>query len=149
MYTIGYEGCSPEAFISTLLDAGVQHLIDARTRPNSRKEGFSKKALSSKCTEAGIDYTHHRALGTPPELMTRVRENNGYGDVLMSEYRGHLLTQDDALQKAVQVASVTSSCILCFERDPSDCHRRVVAEELSRRTKQKIIHLQVRNDDVP
>ena len=54
-------------FLSALQEAGVQRVIDVRALPLSRRPGFSKTPLRLALKEAGIDYVHLKALGTPSE----------------------------------------------------------------------------------
>ena len=66
IFTIGYEGATVGEFLAALQDAGVERVIDVRALPLSRRPGFSKSPLGAALEEAGIDYVHLKALGTPP-----------------------------------------------------------------------------------
>ena len=66
IFTIGYEGATQPELIAALRAAGVEQVIDVRAVPLSRKPGFSKNVLAAGLREAGIDYVHLKALGTPP-----------------------------------------------------------------------------------
>ena len=63
--TIGYEQATLPDVIGRLKAAGVQVVIDVRAVAASRRAGFSKTLLGASLKEAGIDYVHLRALGTP------------------------------------------------------------------------------------
>ena len=65
IFTIGYEGASPDAFATTLKDAGVAVVADVRAVALSRKRGFSKSALRESLETQGLGYRHYIALGTP------------------------------------------------------------------------------------
>ena len=65
LFTIGYEGKTLPEFVGELAAAKVSLVIDVRAIAASRRPGFSKTALSGALREAGIDYLHLRALGTP------------------------------------------------------------------------------------
>src|SRR5688572_14969696 len=65
IYTIGYAGAEPSAFLRTLQAAGVKLVLDIRAQPVSRKKGFSKNQLAALLASAGIAYRHLRGLGTP------------------------------------------------------------------------------------
>ena len=52
-------------FLDALKGAGVEQVIDVRALPLSRRPGFSKSPLRAALAEAGIDYVHLKALGTP------------------------------------------------------------------------------------
>jgi hypothetical protein len=45
------------------------------------------------------------------------------------------------LAQARSLAVGQRACLLCFERDPARCHRRLVAEMVSDETAQSIVHL--------
>jgi uncharacterized protein (DUF488 family) len=140
IYTIGYEGISASRLIELLGEHGVGTLVDARYRPGSRKRGLSKTPLSAACEKAAIGYAHDRGLGTPPEMLRQVRETGIYD---WNSYRAHLLEQTDSLDWASSLAAAEPICLLCYEADASQCHRRIVAEEIADRAKLRIEHIPV------
>lgn len=126
LFTIGYEGATQAEFIGRLEEAGVQRVIDVRAVPLSRKPGFSKNILAASLAEAGIDYVHLRALGTPPEGREAARK--GRHDVLQRVYADQL-ELPEAIVAAAQMRELAEdkpSVLLCFERDPSGCHRSLL-----------------------
>jgi hypothetical protein len=128
LLTIGYEGTTIAAAVQTLRDAGTQLLIDVRAVPQSRKPGFSKRQLSAALDEAGIAYVHLQGLGTPKPGRDAVRA--GHPEVMERIFREHM-TSDRAQADLVQAKTLAAerrSCLLCFERDHTTCHRRLVAE---------------------
>ena len=127
LFTIGYQGTTLDAVTAALRAAGVTHLLDIRAVPQSRKPGFSKTLLSGTLAAAGIGYTHLRALGTPKPGRDAVR----HGDVAAMHriFLAHM-QQPDAqveLQQARAAAAAAPCCLLCFERDHTECHRAIVA----------------------
>ena len=140
--TIGYEGHDHTQFIAVLSEHEVETLCDVRYRAASRKKGFSKNALMEACRQAGIRYHHERELGTPPEMMKRVREQGGYSAEINEEFRQLLLAEKDGpLGDLSKTAADSITCLLCYEADPADCHRTVVAQEVSKQTSGEVIHL--------
>ena len=131
LYTVGYQGQTVDAVVSYLQTTSIALLIDVRQVPLSRKPGFSKRALAGNLAAAGIDYTHVVALGTPTELRAQVRKNKDYATFL-NAYRAYLQTQELALHATLPLIYEHSSCLLCFEQNPNECHRSVVAEQLAR-----------------
>lgn len=134
VFTIGYEGLDPERLTAALTDAGVALLADVRAVANSRKRGFSKGSLRTGIEEAGLAYEHLRVLGTPkagreaarahdPGLMRRI-----YCEEVLDTADGMI-----ALDALFALADRTPVCLLCFERNPEQCHRRVLAERLEAR----------------
>src|SRR5688572_24038191 len=88
IFTIGYEAATMRDFIAALESASVERIIDVRALPLSRRPGFSKTPLRGALAEAGIDYVHLRALGTPPAGREAARK--GRHDDLRRIYAGQL-----------------------------------------------------------
>ena len=139
IFTIGYESQQSDDVMRRLHSAGVSCLFDVRLKPLSRKPGLSKRALGENCNVLGIKYLHDKRLGTPSEMLKAVRENGGYED--WDEYRDHLDTQTEALDDALEIVDLGATALLCYEINPNECHRSVVAEYLSRATGMPITHL--------
>jgi uncharacterized protein (DUF488 family) len=141
LYTSGYEGLVQEQLLDRLAAAGVAVLIDVRAVPNSRKPGFSKRVLGASLAARGIAYLHLQALGTPKPGRQAARA--GKADEMVAIFNAHLATApaQSALVEGMRVAAAAPACLLCFERDPHFCHRRIVAESICGTTRQTIIHL--------
>jgi uncharacterized protein (DUF488 family) len=139
--TTGYEGLVQEGLFDRLEAAGTRVLIDVRAVPNSRKPGFSKKILAASAEARGIRYVHLQALGTPKAGRQAARA--GRAQEMADIFAAHMATDpaQAALAAAVDIARSAPSCLLCFERDPHFCHRRIVADAIAARTGQDIIHL--------
>ena len=123
IFTIGYEGTTQDELVTALAKAGVERVIDVRAVPISRKPGFSKNVLAAALKAAGIDYVHLKALGTPPEGREAARMRRF--DVMERVYAEQLETPEAAIQSAqlIALAEEKPSALLCFERDPTHCHR--------------------------
>ncbi|MCX5495757.1 DUF488 domain-containing protein [Kaistia dalseonensis] len=144
LYTIGYEGSVLADFVATLALRHIELVVDVRDVPISRKPGFSKRALESQLAAAGIDYLHIRSLGDPKAGRIAARE--GRFDEFRSIYSQHLTTDAAqlGLDSAIAAATGRSACLLCFERDFSNCHRRMVADAMTRRAGFVVTHLGVK-----
>ena len=77
IWTIGYEQATLDAVIGALKGAGVEVLADVRALPLSRRPGFSKTALAGALAQAGIQYVHFKALGTPADGRAAARHQQG------------------------------------------------------------------------
>jgi uncharacterized protein (DUF488 family) len=134
VYTIGYEGADPERFLTSLRDAGVTTLADVRAVALSRKRGFSKGALRASLENGGIGYRHFIALGTPKAGREAARAGDA---VLMRRiYCDEVLSTEPAraaFDELADLADGQAVCLLCFERDPENCHRRVLSQRLEER----------------
>ena len=132
IFTIGYEGADVDRFLTTLKDAGVATLADVRAVALSRKRGFSKSALRDALAHQGIGYEHFIKLGTPKEGRQAARA--GDGDLMRRIYCDEVLATEPAQEAFRQLEALAQEqpiCLLCFERDPANCHRRVLAQRLA------------------
>lgn len=139
--TIGYERAPQAEVIARLKAADVGLLIDVRAIAASRRAGFSKTLLSGSLNEAGIDYLHLRDLGTPKPGRQAARA--GRIGEMRAIFDEHMTTAAalGALEYAIECARQRKVCLLCYEADPSCCHRTSVAERIAARTGQPILHL--------
>lgn len=130
VYTIGYEGTDIDRFVATLKAVDVKVLADVRALALSRKKGFSKTALRERLTAEGIAYVHLVELGDPKRGREAARA--GKYDEFRSVYSRHLKTSEAVVALTVlnETAQQETVCLLCFERDPATCHRRMIADRL-------------------
>jgi len=131
IFTIGYEGATVAEFLAALERAGVERVIDVRAVPNSRRPGFSKTPLRNALAEAGIEYVHLRALGTPADGRAAARAGR-HAD-LERIYAGQLELPEAIVQAAqmTELAAEKPSALLCYERDPAHCHRTLLLDAVA------------------
>ena len=131
IFTIGYEGVTQSEFLAALAAAGVKRVIDVRAIPNSRRPGFSKTPLRNALAEEGVDYVHLRALGTPADGRAAARA--GRHAELERIYAGQLELPEAMAQSAqmLDLAAETPSAILCYERQPAECHRSLLLDAVA------------------
>jgi uncharacterized protein (DUF488 family) len=142
LFTIGYEKAALGDVLRTLKQADIEILIDTRAVAASRRAGFSKKMLAASLEEQGIRYLHLQKLGTPAEGREAARSGNY--DKLWKIYGKHIRTaaakaELDELEALIEKGH--RLCLLCFEREPAECHRSKIAEIMHDRTGRKIENL--------
>lgn len=131
--TIGYEGKTLADFLDEIGAAGIKLVIDVRAVASSRRPGFSKTALAAALRERGIDYVHHRALGTPAAGREAARKGR------VAEMRTIYAVQLDspeaalALEQVIVAAAERPSALLCYEADAAGCHRSMLADRMTER----------------
>ena len=139
IYTIGYEASTMADFIAALSAAGVRRVVDVRALPLLRRPGFSKTSLAASLAEAGIDYAHLKALGTPK----RGRDAAKKGDVatLHAVYDDQLALPEAQAAAAIMLdlAAERPSALLCYEREPAHCHRTLLLDAVGEGV--EIVHL--------
>ena len=141
LFTIGYEGASLADFLLRLKVAGVDVVVDVRELPLSRRRGFSKNQLADALERCGIGYVHKRELGAPRKIRHELRATGDY-TTYFQRFNAYLRTQRAALERLLDEC-VGAAVLLCFERDPKECHRSAVARELAKLADLEPVHLDV------
>jgi uncharacterized protein (DUF488 family) len=139
VFTIGYEQATSKAVLDELARAKVRLLVDVRAVAASRRPGFSKRQLAAGLDERGIGYLHLRGLGTPKE--GRAAARRGDAKTMLRIYEKHLATpqaSEEMDELAALVRAGRRVCLLCYERDPRQCHRRCIGELLGERTEARV-----------
>ena len=139
LFTIGYQQAKPDAVLGELKRAKVDLLVDTRAVAASRRPGFSKRQLAAALDEAGIAYIHLQKLGTPAQGRQAARA--GDFEALWRIYDKHIKTAEaqDALGELLAlIKSGKRVCLLCYERDPNECHRSRITALVKKRTRVKV-----------
>jgi uncharacterized protein (DUF488 family) len=142
LFTIGYEKAALADVLRALKQAGVEVLIDTRAVAASRRAGFSKKMLAASLEEQGIRYLHLQKLGTPAEGREAAR--SGDYQKLWKIYGKHIKTaaaRAELDELEVLLKGGDRICLLCFEREPTECHRSKIAEIMQERTGRTVENL--------
>jgi len=116
VYTIGYEGKTIEEFLDLLKEKEIQHLVDVRSSPRSRKIKFNKDNLKDRLFHNSIVYRHIPDIGG-------LREED-YEEVMTEE------KWIEGYEELKDLAREGKTVIMCLEKDPMMCHRRYIAERL-------------------
>jgi uncharacterized protein (DUF488 family) len=146
--TIGYEGATIASFQDALRDSGIDLLVDVRALASSRRPGFAKTRLAANAKEAGAEYLHLRALGTPSDGRAAARA--GRHEEMRRIFREQLATPEAQAELALVADLVRQGrrvCLLCFEARPEHCHRNIVADALKQIVPAEILHLSSADDD--
>jgi uncharacterized protein (DUF488 family) len=139
IFTIGYEKATQAELIAALEAAGVERVIDVRAVPLSRRPGFSKTALKGALEEAGMEYLHLKALGTPADGRAAARAGR-HAD-LERIYAGQLELPEAMAQGAqmLELAREKPTALLCMEREPAHCHRTLLLKAVA--ADAQVVHL--------
>src|SRR5882762_9103526 len=142
LFTIGYEQTPAKAVLDELERTGVKLLVDVRAVAPSRRPGFSKNQLAPGLDERGISYLHLRGLCTPKDGRDAAR--GGKFEALHKIYAKHLKTpqaKEELDELSALVKKSGPVCILCYERDHTQCHRQSIAEIIEERDGVKVVNL--------
>jgi uncharacterized protein (DUF488 family) len=132
IHTIGHSTRSLSEFLRLLSAHRVRQLVDIRSIPRSRRyPHFSSEPLAGALAEAGIAYSHSRALGgrrkprrDSPNSAWRVEGFRGYADYMETD------AFQAALDELIVAAGTAPTAIMCAEAVWWRCHRQLVADAL-------------------
>ncbi|MDD5468008.1 MAG: DUF488 domain-containing protein [Anaerolineales bacterium] len=130
VFTIGFTKTSAESFFTRLQKAGVKKLIDVRLNNVSQLAGFAKRDdlryfLNTIC---GIEYAHLLELAPTQEMLDAYKKQKGQ----WADYEKQFLElmKNRRIEETITRAILDGACLLCSEKKPNYCHRRLVAEYL-------------------
>jgi uncharacterized protein (DUF488 family) len=142
LFTIGFTQKSAEQFFDSLTKSGIKTLIDTRLNNISQLAGFTKKNdLKYFLKQIGdIEYIHITDLAPTKDILDEYKKNKG--DWGVYEQKFLKLISDRQIEKKVTPELLNHGCLLCSEPKPHNCHRRLVAEYLSKKWENiKVCHL--------
>ena len=118
--------------------------MDVRAVTSSRKPGFSRRQLEAAALEAGLHYTHLRALGTPKPGRDAARR--GDAATMHRIFDAHMQAPEPQadLARAAAISREAPTCLLCFERDHLMCHRDILAGLICAGSGARVTHLLAR-----
>ena len=137
IFTIGYENLSIDTFLNILLSGRIKAVIDVRRVPYSRKFGFSKQELFSKCKSVGIQYVGFPAFG----IESNIRNSGRNRDEILRSYQKDLSTISSSQFNNIESLIKRKRAVLvCYEQEPLMCHRYYLAQCLSSNLDYPIVH---------
>jgi len=143
--TIGAYGFTAEDFFEALQTAGVDVFYDVRWRRGVRGAEYAfvnSQRLQASLESLGIAYIHRRDLAPPPEIREKQKETDKAGKIakrkrsylshdFVSAYREIILDDFDVAKFLSQLPEgARTVALFCVEREPSACHRSLLAERL-------------------
>jgi len=133
--TIGHSNRPLEEFLRMLHAHGVELVADVRKMPYSRKNPqFSREALSSALSAAGMEYRHMPGLAGFRQAR-KDSPNTGWRNQSFRGYADYMQTAGFAknLAELAELGAARTTAILCAESLPWRCHRSLIADALTAR----------------
>ena len=154
--TIGVYGFTETAFFQSLVNAKVDTFCDIRMRRGIRGAVYSfvnSKYLQTRLNQLGIKYIHLKELAPSQETRDRQKQadkKSGEGKrtrtVLSQDfiqlYKTQCLNEFKA-NEFLEKLGGGANCIalFCVEKEPSACHRSLVAKQLEYELGLKVNHI--------
>lgn len=125
VYTIGYGGRRPQAFLDLLQQHDIKRIVDVRLRPDRASMGtYSKakrpdKGIQGLLSQRDIAYVSLTELG-----------NVFMGSEDWSERYQRLMQRagDLLIERLLEIDA--PYCLMCAERQVAGCHRQIIAAHL-------------------
>jgi uncharacterized protein (DUF488 family) len=135
LYTIGYGGRALDDFLEIIKTYSIKAVIDVRRWNSSRKlPEYSGKNLEYALRQLDIEYHWFPLLGGYRKFGVDV-EDIGVARCFESEgfraYATYVTLKEDVKSNLVSVESIARSktaTLLCSERMPWRCHRKILAD---------------------
>lgn len=144
---VGYEKIQFPAFVHLLQTAGIDLLLDVRENNYSYRPDFSK-GLGGALEAAGIHYVHAKSLGAPKAI--RELHDLGKNDAqFMKEYADYLAQHGDVVDAILPQLAGHRVALLCYEANPDQCHRTVVAQAIANRAEIRAPVIDIRQPLLP
>ena len=133
----GYEGEDIDEFLNKLIKNQIDTVIDIRNNPFSMKFSFTKSRLVKHLQKVGIRYVHIKELGVEKEFREKLETSEDYSRLFLA-YKEKLVENRDKVLELLKLSDNHRIALLCFEKNPQQCHRSALAEELKDKGKQVI-----------
>lgn len=114
IYTIGYQGLKEFELVKILKGNGITMLIDVRSRPYSKNALFNKPNIQATVEKAGITY---RWAG---RVLGGFQADLEYDDIRKLE------SYQKAINRLMSVKDEHRVCLMCMEKNPTECHRNLL-----------------------
>ena len=125
--TVGHGNLPQDTLLRHLLDAGVERLVDVRSRPYSRwHPHFNRRRIAEAAEAAGIAYEWEPALGGRPDDEALLTSDGAPDYALMAQHPPFL----DAIDSLVATSDEVGTAMMCSEGDPARCHRTLLIAPL-------------------
>jgi len=156
-YTLGVYGYSAEEFFDIIKDNNIDTFCDVRRRRAVRGSEYSfvnSNKLQNKLAGLKINYLHYIDLSPNDEMRKKQmeedrkkgvaqRKRESLSDSFVKNYNSQVLEKFDFESFLSDLRSHKAKNVLlfCVEKNPSACHRSLIADHLADKYSFKIRHL--------
>lgn len=128
--TAGYEGRTVDAVFSSLVRNNVRTLADVRSNPDSNRHGFDADSLGRISSLCGITYLGMPDMGIPYAERCGLAAGSDRSG-LFRRYMESLPAKHSRTEQIAASLQAGSAVLMCFERDPDSCHRKVLQQYIA------------------
>lgn len=132
IWTIGHSTHSLDEFIAMLHSFNIEHIVDIRSLPGSRKfPHFNKEALEVSLPQNNIKYTHLKKLGGRRKVNPNSK-NTSWRHPSFRGYADYMETNSftEGIKELTEIAQQQKTAYMCSEAVWWRCHRSMVSDYL-------------------
>ena len=132
IWTIGHSTHSLEEFVAMLHSFNIEHVVDIRSFPGSRKfPQFNKEELEVSLPENNIQYTHLKKLGGRRKVKADSKNTTWRNDAFRG-YADYMETNTfaEGIKELIEIAQQQRTAYMCSEAVWWRCHRSMVSDYL-------------------
>ena len=145
IYTIGYTGKTAEEFFTLLQKSSANKIIDVRLHNTSQLAGFSKQNDLQFFLKKILNWDYYTApiLAPSEDILFNYKHKKITWKDYEIQYFDLLNKRKNEILNLMKKIPFESSVLLCSEKLPDCCHRRLAAEYLNKLSNNnfEIIHL--------
>ncbi|MDE0250937.1 MAG: DUF488 domain-containing protein [Gammaproteobacteria bacterium] len=137
-YTIGFTQKNAERFFSLIKDNHISRVIDVRLNNVSQLSGFAKRDdlkyfLDQLCS---ADYIHLQELAPTKDILDAYKKKKISWEIYEHEFLNLMARRN--IERSIDKTLLDNSCLLCSEKKPHHCHRRLVVDYLNKHWESKL-----------
>jgi len=156
LFTIGAYGFTPSTFFAALQNAAIDVFCDIRLRRGLRgpTHAFANsKRLQARLGELGIAYCHVRELAPSAETRTLQKDADARSKTqkrnrselhpnFVAAYERQCLSGFNSRDFLSHINALHASVVLfCVEREPTACHRSILAKRICQDLRISVEHI--------
>jgi len=143
IFTIGFTQKTAKEFFELLKKNKIELLVDVRLNNQSQLAGFTKgQDLSYFLKEiVGCEYSHDLILAPTKELLNDYKKGTVTWDRYVEVFSKLIESRKMAENFEKKYSAYSNVVLLCSEPKADKCHRRLVAEAVSKKYGYEIKHL--------
>lgn len=143
IFTMGFTQKSAEVFFNLIRKHQIEILVDVRLNNQSQLAGFTKgRDLSFLLNEiCNCKYSHELQFAPTKDILNGYKKEQLSWEEYEKKYNKILMERNVAEIFKSKYLKYDKILLLCSEPTPECCHRRLLAEYLSKEMKNTIIHI--------
>lgn len=143
IYTMGFTQKSAEEFFEKVINNKIEIVVDVRLNNQSQLAGFSKgrdlKFFLEKIAQC--EYDHEVSFAPTKELLNAFKKGEKSWNEYVEIFHKLIVSRKMVSLFASKYKNYNNVLLLCSEKTPEECHRRLLAEAINKELNYEIKHL--------